>query len=330
VSQLHHAANSSDATAPLSFLTTTGRRASGDWRPARLDCRRSRRGGERSPTARVISPISIASGLRSCTDRSCNAPGRSGARSVRAAPLEPETSWPSARRRSPGPGGHQPTARVLRPRPRTGASTDATGQTPRERVAALFEEGHSVPSVAQQLGVDVENRRQVVGPLAAGARARAVRRRPLAVLGRPAARRRPPDRGQLAGPLARRRRGGVGVPEGPRASDSRPPAAADRAGTSAGASRPRLRRRSLERPLGRGGDRAADLSAVDPQPGQAATARAARLDRATPTGACSGPDASDQPGTFLSSRARGLLADGSLAAESCAPAGAPVRPVQGA
>jgi transposase len=37
-----------------------------------------------------------------------------------------------------------------------GASTGATGQTPRERVAALFEEGHSVSSVAQQLGVDVE------------------------------------------------------------------------------------------------------------------------------------------------------------------------------
>ena len=165
------------AISPLSFLTTTGRGASGDWRPARLDCRRSRRGGERSPTARVISPISIASGLRSCTGRSCNAPGRSGPRSVRAAPLDPETSWPSARRRSPGPGGHQPTARVLRPRLGRG-----------------------------------QHRRH--GPDASGAGGRAVRRRPLAVLGRPAARRRPPDRGQLAGPLARRRRGGVGVPEG--------------------------------------------------------------------------------------------------------------------
>jgi len=40
--------------------------------------------------------------------------------------------------------------------PSDGASTDATGQTPGERVATLFEEGHSVPSVAQQLGVDVE------------------------------------------------------------------------------------------------------------------------------------------------------------------------------
>jgi transposase len=37
-----------------------------------------------------------------------------------------------------------------------GDSTGATGPTPRERVAALFEDGHSAASVAQQLGVDVE------------------------------------------------------------------------------------------------------------------------------------------------------------------------------
>jgi hypothetical protein len=150
-----------------SILRTTGRPASGDWRPARLGCRRSRRGGERSPTARATWPISIASGSRSCTDRSCNAPGWSGARSVRAVPLEPETRRPSLGVVRPDlaatshPEG--PSAA-----PSDGASTGATGQTP------------------------------------SGARGRAVRRPALGGLGRSAARRRPPDGGQLAGPLARR------------------------------------------------------------------------------------------------------------------------------
>jgi len=97
--------------------------------------------------------------------------------------------------------GHPPPRRVLRPRPRTGSAPASLAR----------------PS---------------------GARGRAVRGRPLGVLGRPVPRHRPPDCGQLA----RRRRGDVEVPEGPRASDPRPLAAADRAGAAAGASRPRLRR----------------------------------------------------------------------------------------
>jgi hypothetical protein len=177
------------AISPLSFLTTTGRGASGDWRPARLDCRRSRRGGERSPTARVISPISIASGLRSCTGRSCNAPGRSGPRSVRAAPWSPRPAGhplgvvrpdlaatsqprgsfghalgrgpaPTPRARRLGSGWPRCSRKATRCRLwlSSWASTSKTAgrwwaRWRRERAPALFDAGHSPSSVARQLGV---------------------------------------------------------------------------------------------------------------------------------------------------------------------------------
>jgi hypothetical protein len=74
---------------------------------------------------------------------------------------------------------------------------------------------------------------------------------------------RPPDRSQLVSPLARRRARGVGIPQGPTASDSRPPAAADRADAGSRAGPHGLPARSGA-PSGRRGDRTADGRAVDP------------------------------------------------------------------
>jgi hypothetical protein len=119
---------------------------------ARLDCRRSRRGGERSPTAKATWPASIASGWRAVPTAATTGPVRARPDPPGPPPLEPEISWPSARHRSPD------LAATGQPRPSLGRAP-ASGQhrrhgpDPREVVVTLLEQGHSPSSVAQQLGI---------------------------------------------------------------------------------------------------------------------------------------------------------------------------------